>query len=387
MPRRIKPNINGGVGGFGFTLAAAYLALILVAAASAFQSTPIATRRNRLRATIPTQAESISTTSSPVSTASPAVTPVSAAVTSSSFPQSSTSHVLTIDEMNPILKFEKNGKPKVLNLTGLYHLAVIVLSMPIWLAAMETLHWLGEKSKEKNQKNAEGINLFDPNRAKFDYSGKLWCRTYLAMTDCYPQIAGDVARLRSDGNEQRGACLFVANHASFLDIAVLCCVLDPVFKFIAKDSLKKFPGVGKQLVGGEHVLIDRTNKRSQLRTFKQAITYLKNGVPIMAFPEGARSPDGRLMSFKGGIFSMAIKANVPIVPLSLANTHAVMPSQGFLPVQSGKNKLRVFVHDEISVEGKTEEEISKEVKAALLSQLPLDQHPLEVDVGLEEEVE
>ena len=96
-----------------------------------------------------------------------------------------------------------------------------------------------------------------------------------------------------------------------------------------------------------------------------------------AFPEGQRSPDGRLMPFKGGIFSMATKANVPIVPLSLSNTHAVMPSVGFLPVQSGKGKLRVYVHDPISVEGKSEEEISKEVREALLSELPLDQHPLE----------
>jgi len=131
---------------------------------------------------------------------------------------------------------------------------------------------------------------------------------------------------------------------------------------------------------GEHVLIDRTTKRSQLRTFKEAITYLKNGVPIMAFPEGARSPDGRLMPFKGGIFSMAVKAKVPIVPLSLANTHAVMPGAGFVPVQNGKGKLRVFVHDAISVEGKGEEEIAREVREALLSELPYDQHPLE-EVG------
>lgn len=277
------------------------------------------------------------------------------------------SHMLTIDEMNPLLKFEKNGKPKVLNATGLWHLFVIVFTMPFWLAAMESLHWLGD--------TVEG---FDTNRAKFDYSGKIWCRAYLQLTDCFPVIEGDVDRLKESSDA--GACLFVANHASFLDIAVLCCVLDPVFKFIAKDSLKKFPGVGRQLVGGEHILIDRTNKRSQLKSFKQSINYLKGGVPIMAFPEGARSPTGRLMSFKPGIFSMAVKANVPIVPLSLANTYAVMPSAGFLPVQSGKGKLRVYVHDPISVEGKSEEEIAAEVKEALLSELPWDQHPLEDEI-------
>jgi len=152
---------------------------------------------------------------------------------------SSPSHVLSVDEMGPRLTFEKNGKTKVLNATGLLHLVVILLTMPVWVASLEALHWLGS--------NVEG---FDENRAKFDYAGKVWCRAYLAMTGCYPEIAGDVSRLKEGGNgDGGGACLFVANHASFLDIAVLCCVLDPVFKFIAKDSLNKFPGVGRQLVG------------------------------------------------------------------------------------------------------------------------------------------
>jgi len=127
---------------------------------------------------------------------------------------------------------------------------------------------------------------------------------------------------------------------------------------------------------GEHLLINRDDKRSQLRMFKRARKYLDEGVSIMAFPEGARSPDGRLMEFKGGMFSLAIKTGVPIVPLSLSNTHAVFPSVGFLPVQDGKDKLRVYVHDPIDVAGKDEGEIAAEVRRALLSELPWDQHPL-----------
>jgi 1-acyl-sn-glycerol-3-phosphate acyltransferase len=270
--------------------------------------------------------------------------------------------------MNPILQWTNSkDKTKVLNLYGLLNLFTIAVTMPFWLLAMEVIQRLGDT-----------IEGFDENRAKFDYSGKIWCRTYLRLVDSYPEIAGDVSRLKDkEAGGYGGACLFVANHASFLDIAVLCTVLDPVFKFIAKDSLVKFPGVGKQLVGGEHVLIDRNDKRSQLRSFKQAINYLKSGVPIMAFPEGARSPTGRLMAFKPGLFSMAVKAKVPIVPLSIANAYAVMPAEGFVPIQSGKGKLRVYVHNPIEVDGKTEEEISEEVRSALLSQLPLDQHPLE----------
>lgn len=105
---------------------------------------------------------------------------------------------------------------------------------------MSIMHYLGDT-----------IDGFDEHRAKFDYTGKIWCRIYLSLTNSYPILEGDVDRLKvgPHGAMSDGACLFVANHASFLDIAVLCTVLDPVFKFIAKDSLRKFPGVGTQLVG------------------------------------------------------------------------------------------------------------------------------------------
>lgn len=218
----------------------------------------------------------------------------------------------------------------------------------------------------------------DPNRAFYDYTGKVWSRSWLAVADSYPTISGDTERLKEDND--LGACLFVANHASWLDIPVLCTVLDPVFKFIAKGELKSIPCIGQQLVGGKHIMIDREDRRSQLRTFKEGVAYLTNGVPLMAFPEGKRSSDGRLAEFKGGIFSMAVKAGVPIVPISISNTNAIMPSNALFPFQSGKGKLHVHVHEPIFVEGKNEKELAELVKNKLLSRMPLEQHPLAVIV-------
>lgn len=128
---------------------------------------------------------------------------------------------------------------------------------------------------------------------------------------------------------------------------------------------------------GNHILIDREDKRSQLRTFKEGIGWLKKGVPIMAFPEGKRSYDGRLADFKGGLFAMAVKCKVPIVPISLSHTHAVMPSNSLFPVQSGNGKLRVHVHDPIDTTDKSEAELSERVRTTFLSTLPCCQHPLE----------
>lgn len=99
----------------------------------------------------------------------------------------------------------------------------------------------------------------------------------------------------------------------------------------------------------------------------------------MAFPEGQRSPDGRLIKFKGGLFSMAVKTGVPIVPLSLSHTHAVFPSNALFPVQQGRGMLHVHVHEPIESKGRTDAELADLVRKAFLSELPLDHLPLEMD--------
>lgn len=130
------------------------------------------------------------------------------------------------------------------------------------------------------------------------------------------------------------------------------------------------------LLKGNHILIEREDRRSQLRTFKEGINWLKSGVSVMAFPEGQRSPDGRLIKFKGGSFAMAAKSGATIVPITIANTHAVMPMNALFPVQSGAGKLQIHVHEPINPEGKTDEELNTLVRNAIISKLPWDQRPL-----------
>lgn len=255
----------------------------------------------------------------------------------------STSYVLDREEVNPLFALkEGTPKEKVVNSFGFFTLAISLMTGPIWMLAM----MITDKVCNMNE------NL-DPNRVFYDFTGKVWSRVWLTMSDSYPTFSGEIDELRKG----QGPCLYVANHASWLDIPVICTVLDPVFKFIAKSELASVPCIGQQLKGGNHIMIDREDRRSQLRTFKEGVAWLKKGVPLMAFPEGARSPDGRLMEFKGGIFSMAMKANVPIVPISLSHTHAVMPGNALFPVQAGNGKLHVHVHKQIEVEGKTDAEL------------------------------
>jgi len=267
---------------------------------------------------------------------------------------------LSKDDINPVFSFGEGRKEKLVNAHGIWCLLVSLITGPIWLLAMAIVGKKGDS---------------DVNKAEYDKTGKIWSKAWLSLTFSYPTVSGDLERLQADNDS--GACLFVANHASWLDIPVLCTVLDPVFKFIAKGELSKVPCIGQQLSGGNHILIDRDDRRSQLKTFKAGIKWLKKGVPLMAFPEGQRSQDGHLMDFKGGLFLMAAKTNVPIVPITLSHTHAVMPSNALFPFQAGAGKLHVHVHDPIDAAGKSEDELSAAVREAFVSTLPLEQQPLQ----------
>jgi 1-acyl-sn-glycerol-3-phosphate acyltransferase len=149
-----------------------------------------------------------------------------------------------------------------------------------------------------------------------------------------------------------------------------------LYSFLNVSFLRSYKNIFNQK--GNHILIDREDRKSQLRTFKDGMSWLNKGVSLMAFPEGMRSKDGRLMDFKKGIFSMAVKANVPIIPITICHTHAVMPSYSILPIQSGRNKLHIHINEPISSTGRTEAELEQIVRTVFLTTLPECQLPLHV---------
>jgi 1-acyl-sn-glycerol-3-phosphate acyltransferase len=138
-----------------------------------------------------------------------------------------------------------------INAFGMWSVAVSAITLPVWSAAMFLVNLLSKINKK-----------FDENKAIYDRTGKIWAKIWLTMIGSYPTFTGDLDRLKG----QKGACLFVANHASWLDIPILCTVLDPTFKFIAKGSLRKVPCIGQQLAGvsissADYVSLHRSSGR------------------------------------------------------------------------------------------------------------------------------
>lgn len=111
----------------------------------------------------------------------------------------------------------------------------------------------------------------------------------------------------------------VANHESVADPFLLCW-LPWDMRWVAKEDLFRLPWIGWMLRCGGDISLRRGQSESIREMMAECRRTLAAGVPVMMFPEGTRTPDGRLLPFKDGAFSLAIEAGVPVLPLAIAGT-------------------------------------------------------------------
>ncbi|HUX66786.1 MAG TPA: lysophospholipid acyltransferase family protein [Terriglobales bacterium] len=137
-----------------------------------------------------------------------------------------------------------------------------------------------------------------------------------------------------------GPRLYMANHQSNLDPPILIAYLPGNIAFLAKQELFSVPVLGWVLKAGDLVPVERGNRAAAQRNIARAAEAARGGRPFLVFPEGTRSPDGRLLEFKKGVFYLAEEAGVPVVPITLAGTGARMP-RGALRIRPGKVEVRI----------------------------------------------
>jgi 1-acyl-sn-glycerol-3-phosphate acyltransferase len=119
--------------------------------------------------------------------------------------------------------------------------------------------------------------------------------------------------------------VYAANHGSALDIPVLYVNLPFQFRIVFKKELLVYPIVGWHLKRSGQICINQQNPAGSIGSIRSAVKSLKSGMPLVIFPEGGRSPDGKIMPFLPGAFFMAIKAQVDVVPVALVGTYEVLP--------------------------------------------------------------
>ena len=163
---------------------------------------------------------------------------------------------------------------------------------------------------------------------------RVWSRILLAVS---------FIRVRCEGLENldpAATYVFVANHASYMDIPALLHCLPFQFRFFAKKGLYRIPFLGTHLRRAGHLPVDRSSARNSLKSMTEGARIIAaRRVSVLLFPEGGRSPKG-LRQFKEGAAYIAIKAGVPAVPVAIIGMRQLLP-QGSLYLRSGVATVRI----------------------------------------------
>ena len=134
--------------------------------------------------------------------------------------------------------------------------------------------------------------------------------------------------------------VFIGNHSSLFDPPLIISILPCHPVFVAKRELARVPFLGWVIWLADFIFINRDNRQAALRSLGNAADRIQAGQSVVAFPEGTRSGDGHLLSFKKGAFSLAFEAGVPVVPFAIHGGHAILP-KGTWRVQGGLYRITV----------------------------------------------
>jgi 1-acyl-sn-glycerol-3-phosphate acyltransferase len=183
-----------------------------------------------------------------------------------------------------------------------------------------------------------------------------------------------VGRIRVDVSGRRNIpagrpCIFMANHLSNLDPPVLLPLLPFRAACFLKRSLLKIPILGWAMQLADFVPVDRDGTSESARKSGDfARKVLASGVHICTFPEGTRSPTGKLLPFKKGPFFLAMESGAFVVPVSIWGTEQMMPKGG-LRVTPGT--AHVLFHPALDPAGfSSRQQLMAAVRRAIASALP-----------------
>jgi 1-acyl-sn-glycerol-3-phosphate acyltransferase len=138
----------------------------------------------------------------------------------------------------------------------------------------------------------------------------------------------------------KGPYIFMSNHQGSYDIFALLGHLPYQFKWLAKKELFSIPFFGWTMTAAGYIRIDREGTRETVEAMNDAAQKIRDGMSVVIFPEGSRSPDGSIQSFKKGGFTLAIKSGVPIVPIAISGSRDIMPKDK-LTAASGEIRIRM----------------------------------------------
>ncbi|MEE9543320.1 MAG: lysophospholipid acyltransferase family protein [Thermodesulfobacteriota bacterium] len=186
--------------------------------------------------------------------------------------------------------------------------------------------------------------------------GALWCRIILMLSGIKVNLKG------LENLPKEGPVIIASNHQGIFDIPVLQGLLPLQFRWVSKESLFKIPVIGWTMTLAGYISINRESATKSLKSLKEAAKRIKAGTSVLIFPEGTRGPDCELLPFKRGLFMIGTESRVPLVPISISGTSAIMKDHSIW-IRPGT--VEVQVHKAIDTDGIDEKELMERCREAI----------------------
>jgi len=189
-------------------------------------------------------------------------------------------------------------------------------------------------------------SIADPTGNFVHYIGKFWSRINLFFVGAKINITG-IEHIRKGSSY-----IIMSNHQSQFDVWSLIGYLPLQLRWVMKKELRKVPifGLGCERMG--HIFIDRHNPDKSHEELQVLKDKFSTGASVVFFPEGTRSPDGKLLPFKKGGFVMSLQTGIPVLPITINGSRLLLPkdSTKFTP-----GTIHIIIHEPVPIDGYTYE--------------------------------
>jgi 1-acyl-sn-glycerol-3-phosphate acyltransferase len=188
------------------------------------------------------------------------------------------------------------------------------------------------------------LAFFSSSAGVIDWMIRLWARLLVAAAGI------DLHIENAEALDPNRRYILVANHYSYYDIPCILAAVPQPIRFMAKVSLFKIPIFGWSLARAGFIPIDRQNRRTAVKSFDLAAERIRRGNTIVIFPEEGRSRNREMRPFQRGAFLLAIKSELPVVPMAIDGTYEVF-GVGAKRIKPGRVTLKIGTP--IATEGAT----------------------------------
>jgi len=233
-------------------------------------------------------------------------------------------------------------------LPRLYRWRTNLLQVPLfffWTSACGTLSLL--------------ISFFEKHGRIQHHIARLWARGGIFVSGSSLTVRG------AENLHKHPVAVYAANHTSYMDTPVIFATLPFQFRILAKKELWPIPFIGWHLNRSGQIPIDTVNTHATLSSLGAGVRALRAGMPLFVFPEGGRTPTGELQPFLAGAAYLALRAQVPLIPIALSGVYDLLPihTRHFYPCE-----LTLTVGEPISTQGMTirqADELTARLRAAI----------------------